>query len=135
MKELNFTSLLKNIHSEVETLRGIVHKVDEEGRTSVSGMEIFHSAQRDLQLCFLLFLAYTKSFDGDFPEDICDLEILLNKYFPDNKAGVLEICLMVIYNITHRKISLKKSGLKKYKSEKEEVITVNIRRNVSSILN
>ncbi len=33
-------------------------------------------------------------------------------------AGVLEICLMVIYNITHRKISLKKSGLKKYKSEK-----------------
>lgn len=91
MKKMDFASLLNKIHSEVETMRGIVRKVDEEGRTSVTGMEIFHSPQRDLQLCFLIFLAYTKSFEGDFPEDTCDMEILLNKHFSNSQTVVFDL--------------------------------------------
>lgn len=86
MKNKNFISLLEEIHSGVETLRGVVRKTDEEGNTSVSGLEYFNTPKRDVQLCFLVFLAYTNSFNGDFPEDSVDMEILLNKFFPNNKA-------------------------------------------------
>ncbi len=92
IKETNFISLLNKIHSEVETIRGIVRKTDEEGNTSVSGLEeFFNTPKRDVQLCFLVFLAYTNSFNGDFPDCIVDMEILLNKYFPNNKAVTSEL--------------------------------------------
>lgn len=91
MKETIFISLLNKIHSEVETIRGIVRKTDEEGNTSVSGLEFFNTPKRDVQLCFLVFLAYTNSFNGDFPDCIVDMEILLNKYFPNNKAVTSEL--------------------------------------------
>lgn len=91
MKEMDFISLLNKIHSEVEAMRGVVRKTDEDGNTSVSGLEFFNTPKRDVELCFLVFLAYTNSFNGDFPENLVDMEILLNKYFPSNKAITSEL--------------------------------------------
>lgn len=91
MEDQIFIILLDNIHSEVEELRGGVRKTDEEGYTSFSGLEYFNTPKRDVQLCFLIFLAYTNSFNGDFPDCMVDMEILLNKYFPNNKAITSEL--------------------------------------------
>ena len=91
MKEMDFITQLNKIHSDVETLRGIIRKTDEEGKTSISGLDLFKTPKRDVQLCFLIFLAYTNSFDGDFPNDVVDMEILLNKFFPDNKSITSEL--------------------------------------------
>lgn len=91
MRKKDFISLLNNIHSEVEAMRGVVRKTNEDGTTSFSGLEFFNSPKRDVQLCFLIFLAYTNSFNGDFPENIVDMEILLNKFFPNNNAIKLEL--------------------------------------------
>lgn len=45
----------------------------------------------ELQLCFLIYLAYVNSFDGDFPTDVDDMEILLNKYFSKNKYIISDL--------------------------------------------
>ena len=93
MIETDFISLLNKIHSEVETIWGGVRKTDEEGKTYSSVLDFLYNThgKRDVQLCFLIFLAYTNSFDGDFPKDFIDMEILLNQFFPNNKTVTSEL--------------------------------------------
>lgn len=85
MENRNFSSLLKEIHSKVKALKEVACK-DEQGNSTISVEEIINTPKYDLQLCFLIFLAYTNSFDCDFPEDITDMDILLNKFYCNKKV-------------------------------------------------
>ena len=80
MEQKDLISTLDYIRNEVDSLRGIKKEVNEEGMTTISGGDIFHGPERDAQLCFLILLAYFDVFRGDYPKDICDIEILLHKY-------------------------------------------------------
>ena len=129
MEKTDFISLLDQIYGEVESMRHIVHEVDEEGGTSTSGFDILYGPKRDLQLCFLIFLAYTKSFDGDFPEDMIDMEILLNKYFPNNKTITSELW-EYIKTETHDSFPqwmqlVKSSNLQNYRTPENDVLLLN----------
>ena len=83
--EPDLISSLNQIRREVELLRGIKREKDEQGNTSVNNStEFFLGNERDVQLCFLILLAYMDVFKGDTPRDVSDITILLHKYVEDN---------------------------------------------------
>lgn len=78
--EQKLLSVLNQIRSEVEQLRGIEKEIDEQGKTSYKiSTEFFLGKDRDVQLCFLILLAYKDVFKGDLPHDVIDITILLHK--------------------------------------------------------
>ena len=89
MEKDKLIHLLEEIHSEIRTMRGI--KKEDQNIHAEWDVYLY-----DLQMCFLIFLAYTESFGDDFPNNCADMEILLNQKFSinnesDNKKKALVI--------------------------------------------